>query len=263
MSTRPYTLITGAAGRIGTVVTKGLSNEGHQLILADLKEPENIPHACRFVKLNINEYDKLFKLCQQAHTIIHLAGHPNSREWEVINEVNIKGTWCVFDAAINAGVQKIIYASSIHVAGYRPADNKLPADAELLPDGLYGLSKCFGELLLKYYSSRFGVSALALRICSFKPEPLNKRDLSTWISHNDMSRLMLASLLWNGTGYRDVWGISNNSSMNVDTACWQEIGYEPKDSADDFATTVSEQEWDYLGGHVLDYKHIFGDGTTD
>ena len=62
------------------------------------------------------------------------------------------------------------------------------------PDGHYGLSKAFGENLARFYFDRYGIETVSLRIGSSFPEPKDRRMLATWLSYDDLERLVVASL---------------------------------------------------------------------
>ena len=62
------------------------------------------------------------------------------------------------------------------------------------PDGHYGLSKAFGENLSRFYFDRYGIETVCLRIGSSFPEPKDRRMLATWLSYDDLERLVVASL---------------------------------------------------------------------
>ena len=68
----------------------------------------------------------------------------------------------------------------------------LNVDSQLRPDGLYGLSKAFGELTGRLYRDKHGVESVAVRIGSSYPEAQDARMLATWLSHGDLTRLMIA-----------------------------------------------------------------------
>ena len=79
------------------------------------------------------------------------------------------------------------------------------------PDGLYGASKVFGEALGRMYADRFGLEVVCLRIGSFRPRPGERRELSTWLSHDDGVRLVQAALTADGVSFAIVYGASANT----------------------------------------------------
>src|SRR3546814_2598410 len=81
--------------------------------------------------------------------------------------------------------KRVIYASSHHAVGMYPISERLDVDKPARPDSLYGLSKCFGEDLARYYWDKFGIESVCLRIGSTRPMPNESRELATWLSEPD------------------------------------------------------------------------------
>lgn len=248
-------LITGAAGRIGTVLVQALSAE-FDLRLTDQVIPAWLTDDMDFVVADITDDDEVAALCRGVDAVVHLAGHPNSTDWSVVGSLNIDSARRVFETAAMAGATRLVYASSIHVCGYHPADARLDERLSVRPDGPYGVSKAAAEQILQYVVDRYAISGVAMRICSFRPEPSLARELSTWISPADTVRLVRASLNASIQGFHAIWGISNNRRAKVDRESWAAIGYAPQDDADAFAGALAAagvdtslvSEWPLLGG---------------
>ena len=84
------------------------------------------------------------------------------------------------------------------------------------PDGYYGLSKAFGENLARFYFDRYGIETVCLRIGSSFPEPKDRRMLATWLSYDDLERLVVASS--DRAGRRataSIYGMSDNTTTLV------------------------------------------------
>jgi uronate dehydrogenase len=258
MPDRPV-LITGAAGRMGKVLSQGLAEAGVPLRLTDLQPPEGTTPGSEFLAADIADPAAVAALCDGISAVVHLAGHPNSRDWDVVERLNMTGTRIVLEAAAKAGAERLIYASSIHAVGLLPADAALDDDPHLRPDSPYGLSKAYGELLLEYLSAEHGVAGFALRICSFRPAPSTARELTTWISPADTVRLVLACLTTEAKGFQRLWGVSANRRARVDRAAWARVGYAPQDEAEDHLEALTAagvdvtqaSEHPLLGAHFV------------
>jgi uronate dehydrogenase len=70
----------------------------------------------------------------------------------------------------------------------------LDEECDLRPDGFYGLSKAYGELLARLYWDKHGVESLSIRIGTCLPKPKEPRHLSTWLSHDDLISMIEAGL---------------------------------------------------------------------
>ena len=79
------------------------------------------------------------------------------------------------------------------------------------PDGHYGLSKAFGENLAQFYWDRYGLETVSLRIGSSFPEPKDRRMLATWLSYDDLERLVVAALAAPVVGHTVMYGMSDNA----------------------------------------------------
>ncbi|HEY8113922.1 MAG TPA: NAD-dependent epimerase/dehydratase family protein, partial [Actinomycetes bacterium] len=113
-------LITGAAGRIGTYLRRGLPYLGWRLRLLDVKQPDNLASGEEAVVADIRDTDAMEAAVRDVDAVVHLAGIANEAPFAEICAANIVGTHTVFDAARRAGVPRIVYASSNHAVGFTP-----------------------------------------------------------------------------------------------------------------------------------------------
>jgi len=119
--------MTGAAGTLGTALVPRLLGRGLDLRLSDVRATTAFPQSvdCRAVDL-IDE-NAVRHLCHGATSIIHFGGISFEQPLDALLGSNVIGTENVFKAAKEAGA-RVIYASSNHVAGYYPRDEKLTPD---------------------------------------------------------------------------------------------------------------------------------------
>jgi uronate dehydrogenase len=223
-------LLTGAAGRIGTMLRERLPAHGWQLRLLD-REP--LDGALTGDVTDPAALDEA--LDGETHAIVHFAGQPTEAPWPVIRDANIEGVYQVFEAARRHGVKRVVYASSNHATGFTPRARDLPADAAPRPDTLYGVSKVFGEAVGRYYADRYGIEVACLRIGTCTPVPRDYRTLATWLSPDDCARLVDSALRAPSLGYAIVWGISANTRRWWSLDAGAAIGYQPRDDAETFA----------------------------
>jgi uronate dehydrogenase len=178
--------------------------------------------------------------CQDADAVIHLGGIPGEAPWDRILDVNINGTYVVFEAARRAGVPRVVFASSNHAIGFTPREDfPVPDYAFPAPDTYYGVAKVAGEAIAALYSRRYGMDAIAVRILSCFERPSNPRMLSTWLSPDDAGRLFEACLTAPSPGFRVVFGVSANTRGGwVSLAEARALGYEPQDDAEAYVAEV-------------------------
>lgn len=246
---RPTALVTGANGRLGVVVKHGLVDRGwavRELVRSHPGADADV------VTGSITDLDAMTRACERVSAIVHLAGVSEVGEsWESCLDNNIHGTRTVLEAARAASVPRVILASSNHAAGYaaRPEDGSfIPASAGPRPDSFYGVSKVAMEALGSFYADEYGLETVSIRIGSCFPRPTNTRSLSTWLSHEDLLRLVEAALVHPWQEHRVVWGISRNTRRWWSLDEGERIGYFPKDDAEIYAANVEESGNDFVGG---------------
>lgn len=240
-------LMTGASGAIGRMLRSRLgarAGRGWPLRLADIRRPD--PPApgeqVDVITASVTDLSEMRRACEGTVAVVHLAALPTEGRWTDILDVNIDGTRCVLEAARDAGVPRVVLASSNHAVGFWGRDETpsggLPADAYPRPDTYYGVSKVTMEALGRLYHDRYGMDIICLRIGTCAPQPHNARALATWLSPDDAGRLVAAALTVPRPGFRIVWGISRNARRWWSLAEGEEIGYHPVDDAEAYAPEV-------------------------
>lgn len=243
-------LITGAAGRVGVILRPRLARDGRVLRLLD-RRPLEAGAGEEVVTGSVTDPDVMLEASAGVDAVVHLAGHPGENTWPEILAVNIDGTHTVFEAARQAGVPRVVFASSNHAVGYHPAGQDAPDDLVPRPDTFYGVSKAAGEALGSLYHDRHGLDVVCLRIGTCAEHPGDERGLGTWLSPDDCGRLVEAAISAPKPGFRVVWGISANTRARWSLDGARALGYEPRDDAEVFADSVTPAtaaQKTFLGG---------------
>jgi nucleoside-diphosphate-sugar epimerase len=235
-------LITGSAGVVGTLMRPRLRRPGRVLRLLDLT-PQTASDAEEVVTASVTDPAAMASACEGVDALIHLGGHSRENSWAATLEVNIDGTHTVLEAAREAGVKRVILASSNHAVGFRRNDSDLPADSSPRPDTYYGVSKAVIESLGSLYHSRFGMDVIVIRIgsCFETPLKLGPRGLTTWLSPDDGARLFEACLSAPSPGYRLIWGVSDNTRRIYSLAEAEALGYKSLDNAEVYADRLADK----------------------
>ncbi|MFK0295899.1 NAD-dependent epimerase/dehydratase family protein [Streptomyces sp. NPDC090442] len=238
--TAPRTvLLTGAAGGVGTLMRALLPPYGHRLRLFDRLPIEGEPDA---VTAELADAEALRAAVRGVDAIVHLAGISLESSFERILSANIEGTYRLYEAAREAGVRRVVFASSNHAVGFapRPPDGSaaLPVDTPHRPDTFYGLSKCFGEDLAALYWERHGIETVSLRIGSCFPRPTTVRMLSIWLSPADCARLLHAALTAEDVGHTVAYASSANTRLWWDLSTARALGYDPQDDSEPYAAEL-------------------------
>lgn len=172
-------LVTGGMGCIGAWVLYHLHRQGKQAVCFDLSDDRHRldlllsrdeQAAITFVRGDLTDGRQVldaFTTHNVTH-VVHLAALqvPFCRANPALGaQVNVTGTVNMFEAARQAGVRQLAYASSIAVYGppslYGPG--LLPHDAPFAPQTLYGVYKVANEQTAKVYWNEYGVASMTLR----------------------------------------------------------------------------------------------------
>jgi uronate dehydrogenase len=178
--------------------------------------------------------------------VVHLAGQPNEGSLPDSLTSHTVTTGALLDAMVAHKVGRMVYASSNHAVGRTPRQDRLTTDTRPRPDTFYGVGKVAAEALLSLYADRYGIDAVATRIGSFLPQPESRRGLSTWLSHDDAVRMVEACLTATDPGFAVIYGVSANTRGWWDLAPGHDLGYHPRDDAEEFADAVPEGPDDEL-----------------
>ncbi|MCX7646837.1 MAG: NAD(P)-dependent oxidoreductase [Rhodobacteraceae bacterium] len=231
-------LLTGAAGRLGSVLRRGLAPLCRRLRLTDRVPPTGLAANEEAVVAALADAEAMLAACAGAEAIVHFGGVALERPWAEVLDANIRGSYHVYEGARRHGARRVVYASSVHAIGYHRLEDRIDAAAPHRPDGLYGLSKCFVEDLGRLYWDKFGIETAALRIFSSFPEPADRRMLWSWLSFEDCIRLTVAALTAPRVGFTVAFGLSDNLAKPVDDRLAGHLGFRPQDSAEPFRAAV-------------------------
>jgi uronate dehydrogenase len=235
-------LLTGAAGGLGRVLRPRLKRLCRVLRVSDIAAMDPAGAGEEVVVASLQDAAAIHALVAETDAIVHLGGVSVEGPFEPILEANIVGVWHLYEAARKHGVRRIVFASSNHVTGfYRQDEVIVPADP-VRPDGNYGISKAFGENLSRFYFDRYGIETVCLRIGSSFPEPKDRRMLATWLSYDDLERLVVASLTAPIVGHSVVYGMSDNTTTWWDNTSARHLGYRPRDSSEPFRQALEAKQ---------------------
>ena len=235
-------LLTGAAGGLGRELRRRLPAHCERLRLSDIADLGAAAAHEEAVQADLADAAAVRELLEGVDAVIHLGGVSTEQPWEAILPANIVGTYNVYEAARLAGVKRIVFASSNHVTGFYRQDETIPAGAPPKPDGLYGLSKAFGEDLAQLYQDRHGIETVSIRIGSSFPAPTTRRMLATFLSYDDLERVVLAALTAPVVRHTVVCGVSANARLWWDNTPARHLGYVPQDSSAPWAADIERTE---------------------
>jgi uronate dehydrogenase len=222
-------VLTGAAGRIGTVVIDALASRW-RICATDLQPADGIE------VLDVTDFERCVALFQGADAVVHLAANASpGAEWSALRGPNVDGAYAVAAAARECGVRRLVLASSVQaVSAYPDALQRRVEDAPRA-ENLYGATKAWAEALGGWVAASSSTSVVALRIGYFSERPpegdnATPRNLSAWLSHGDCARLIQAAVESEQDGFLVVNGVSANRYRIAELgAAERQIGYAPVD----------------------------------
>ncbi|GAA1430623.1 NAD(P)-dependent oxidoreductase [Microlunatus lacustris] len=207
-------LVTGGAGRLGRTVVAGLRERGHVVLSVD-RAPHDDPESA-VVDLLDSAATEAVLADFGPDSVVHLAAIaiPFSAPEPVILQTNTMLAWTVLSAAVDAGVAKVVVASSPTVHGYGaptgwvPASLPLDEESPTRPWNAYSLSKLTAEQVMRTLVAQVGDR---VRFAAFRPcyviAPEEWRGAPTQQGHTVAERLadpaLSAPALFNYLDARD------------------------------------------------------------
>jgi nucleoside-diphosphate-sugar epimerase len=271
-------LITGAHGRVGTAITEHLDGEEYGFTLLDVEEGP-APDGGESVVADMRDYDDIRPHFEGQDAVIHLGrtaelGGPGDREiaWTGPLAENLEGLHNVYEAARDAGLDSVLFASSNHAVGmvevrnapevYHDEGIRAGHDEPHRPDSRYGLTKSYGEDLGRLLAEAHGVRFYGLRIGAVREpeydhpygdaergvdrgdwergseeyEEQVARMKGLWQSRRDLAQFVECCLRDESVEWDHFYGVSANDRRWLDDLdhARETIGYEPQDNGEEW-----------------------------
>ena len=235
-------LLTGAAGGLGRVLRPRLRRLCTTLRVSDIAELTAAAAGEEVRPAALEDKQAVLALLDGVDAVVHLGGVSTEKAWEPVLAANVVGVVNLYEAARKHGVKRIVFASSNHVTGFYRQDEVISPSDPVRPDGAYGISKAWGENVSRFYFDRYGIETACLRIGSSFPEPKDRRMLATWLSYDDLERLVCACLTAPVVGHTIVYGMSDNTTTWWDNTSARHVGYRPQDSSERFRAALEARQ---------------------
>jgi UDP-glucose 4-epimerase len=167
-------LVTGAAGFIGSHVVDRLLAEGETVVALDslatgrTQNLEPLDRAgLRFVQADVRDLDTVTSELAGVDTVYHLAALadivPSIERPMDYHGSNVDGTFAVLEAARAAGVRRLVYAASSSCYGI-PDEYPTPETAPISPEYPYAFTKWVGEQYVLHWGKIYGLDVVSLRL---------------------------------------------------------------------------------------------------
>ncbi|MDX1935282.1 MAG: NAD(P)-dependent oxidoreductase [Capsulimonadales bacterium] len=228
-------LVTGPGGRIGPHLLPTF-RERFDVRLLD-RQP--IPNEPETIIADLSDREILRQAMEGADVLVHLAA--TSDEAPFLDELvpnNVVGLYNTFEAAREAGVRRIVFASTVQTVAYYPHETTIEVTDPVRPITLYGVTKVLGEVLGRWYYDRHGIEFVGVRIGHFlnydhpillDPERSWSRDI--WLSPRDAAGILSACIEKPGLTYHLIFATSVSGRERLSRKPLREVlGYEPVDN---------------------------------
>jgi nucleoside-diphosphate-sugar epimerase len=214
-------LVTGASGALGPFVIRALMAR-HDLVLMSRRMPDPTFAALPWVQGDLRVFDDCRKAVQGVDAIQHLAAqpwpveHPALRRraavqglsFDVTFQSNMVGVYYLMQAAVEAGVGRVVMAGSNCALGHGYRISQTPFSFQALPidechpaypEDSYSYSKLAGELLLASYTRAYGIRTYVTRPAAICPPERRQQ-----MADNTTSATVWNPWLWAWVGSEDV-----------------------------------------------------------
>ena len=258
-------LITGVSGLVGSAAYLYLSQWPDRYVLYGLGRRRTLSERIsdqrtvdlpeeRFSVCDIADIDGVRQAVAGIDVVVHMAADPAGRGWESLRDNNLIGTYNIYEACREAGVGRLISASTIQVSHgdteeepYRSVVEggtdsvfedlvKVSPATPAQPRNLYAASKVWSESLARVYAHSHDMSCLCVRIgwVTGEDEARNGRG-DIWCSQRDIAELIKCCIDADDDVRFDIfYGMSDNRRRWVDIEnARQRVGYIAQDRAED------------------------------
>ena len=257
-------LITGVSGLVGGAIYLRLAERPDLYDLYGFSRrrvsSERVPEGQvldmaddKFFVGTVEDMEAVQRAVQGMDVVIHMAA--TWHDWEGILQHNLIGAYNIFEASSQAGVGRVIAASTIQVSDgnrqfepYRSIANaeydkvpeqfdKLTVETAAGPTNLYSASKVWAESLARTYATKNDMSCICIRIGWVVAEdrPPNAKAIDIWCSQRDIAQLAQCCVDAPDDVRFDIfYGMSNNKRLWVDIEnARKKVGFAPQDRGEE------------------------------
>jgi nucleoside-diphosphate-sugar epimerase len=210
--------VTGGSGKAGRAVVGRLLERGHEVLNVDVvPSPESYSYdsPAPFLATDVTDFGQVFEALNGGaarmaapEAVVHLAAVPSPVHStpDRTFRTNVVSTHAVFAAAVRAGVQRVVWASSEVTLGlpFEQPPDYVPVDEhhEVRPESAYALSKVLGEEMARQFSRWSGIPFVGLRFSNV----MGLADYERFPGYQDDWRLRK----WNLWSYVDVQDVAQS-----------------------------------------------------
>ncbi len=246
-----HVLVSGMSGLIGAALRNNIESE-YALRALNRSAVDGV----ETVRADLKDFDAIQPAFENIDTVVHLAAviH-DGYGWQALQDTNVIGTRNVFEAAVQAGVKRVVFTSSgATVAGWEKVEPykslvegryEQSGDITLIdesmptrPANMYASTKVWGEAIARHYADNHGLEIICLRIgyASEADKPLDARQFSVWNSQRDVVSAIRLAMHHEMKDTCETFFILSDNKYGYRSLekARRELGFEPKDSAESY-----------------------------
>lgn len=239
LSVAPRVVITGCSGLLGRIVGPALSEAGIDVVGFDRVNVRDGEPSVGTAIGSLSDPSAIRRVCEGATHVIHFAANAagSASLTDELIEPNIIGLHHVMEQAIDAGVQKLIIASTIQTARY-DASPAVPSLGQQKARNWYALTKIMAEHAGEMYHERFGADVIAVRIGWFlrsrhdHDAMVRQRAQDAFLAYDDAISFFLASVTLPWSGFHVLYALSQPADPGRPSfdlsGSYAVLGYRPK-----------------------------------
>jgi nucleoside-diphosphate-sugar epimerase len=159
-------LVTGSAGEIGSALLPQLAKR-YDVTGFDLRPPVG---PLKALQGDLTDYAAVAAAAEGMDAIVHMAALLCRPEADRSIDLNVKATANVLQAAVDKGVRRVVYCSTVWASGHGFTEPYLPIDEAVpcQPVCMYGQTKWMGELMVDWYARMHGLQTVIIRFCGYQ-----------------------------------------------------------------------------------------------
>jgi nucleoside-diphosphate-sugar epimerase len=190
-------LVTGSAGAVGQPVCRELAARGWRVRGLDRAPTPGLTDA---VAADVADGEAVRAACRGVDAVVHLAAKPDDAPFAELVGPNVTGVFNVLSAAREAGVRRVVLASTLQVIWERATTDRVAGTDEACPANHYALTKLWAEQMGEMYARCYDMSVVALRITWMVRNAAEARKMRAhrrfdiYVSQRDTARAFAAAV---------------------------------------------------------------------
>jgi uronate dehydrogenase len=123
------------------------------------------------ITADVRDLDAMAASMAGVDAAVHLAGIPDEDTFERILDINVRGSYHLLEAARRQGCPRVVLASSAHVTGFYPTDQRIGPEVPVRPDSYCGVGRAFVENLGRLYADKHGLQVVCVGSARWRSVP--------------------------------------------------------------------------------------------